>query len=200
MPSASSYPTLLFALRLMRGVLAVRPLVTATLLLLVATCGTHAFFDLDLDGTADVLPRDSAAQSLRIGAFEGLNLSKTRLFVQQGIDVKDIDTLKPYHASVVMAQPNGGVSWSFLPTIDLVAQADGLPELVIAHGEAFVDGSNMLGLQAENVELKPYARRNNFRIFARMPAGTQPPQDTTLRVVLRFQVGIGQPGAACWQK
>ena len=170
------------------------------LMLVLSTCKSRGTFSLPLDGEADAFAQGTVPTTLHVADLDAIVVRDIPLFERQGLDALDLHRLLINQVGLVMQAPTSAPSFAFLYKITIYVQAEGLPDLAIATGENLPAGTNFAGLDVVDVDLSPYARKGQFRVFGTVDDADAPPTDVTLRLALNLEASIGQPGAACWQR
>lgn len=165
-----------------------------------STYAGRAFFTFPLDGTASVWPQATVPTTLDVPSLQGVVIKDQDIFRQQGIDALDVKHLKIRQIGLLMQAPTLSPDFSFLHGISVYVSADGLPDVKVASGQSFVAGTNYIGLDVDDVELLPYARKPSMGFRGQVDAADAPGVDTTLRLVIDLEAYVAQPGAACWQR
>lgn len=80
-----------------------------------------------------------------------------------------------------------GADFSFVRSVEVFVEADGLPKIKLASGENFEKGLTEIGLNVEKAELKPYVIANQAKISV-VAKGRQPDVDTKVKAT--FELGV----------
>jgi hypothetical protein len=82
-----------------------------------------------------------------------------------------------------------GKTWGFMKSIDIYIQADGLSETKIAYNEDIPDNSGQsISLNTVDVDLTPYAKKDNFTLRVQSTTRELNPDDVDVRADMVFGV------------
>ena len=162
----------------------------------LAACGLNVFHT-NVKGQAQVEGDPSPLAGVLsafpgLSGFANLDFNQDQEFKNQGVGKNQVDSVTLDSLRLTISQP-ADQGFDFLETLRFYAQAEGLPEVLVAE-KANISG---LGLEAPNptlelevkegVELKPYITAPAMSITVQ-GTGRYPRKDTTLDAVARFRV------------
>ena len=172
-------------------------MLTALAIALLATTASCKLdhIDVSVSGAATIpaaTPLDPLLGALRFTGLEKVDF--TQQFQNQGVSKGDVDSVHPKSFGLAVTSPAGG-NFDFLRSIAFFAATDGQPKIRIAHLDAVPKGQAALTLDVdEGAELKPYVVAPHVDITTSVDGG-RPPQETTIRADLVFDVNLNITGS-----
>ncbi len=170
-----------------------------SLLLIICAAGCSDLDNVEVKTTATtVIPArtlvDELLGQLAFAGFEGLSLSESREFRNQGYTKDDIDNVRVKSFTMTIAAPSGG-NFDWLERIAFSASAGELPDVEIARLDPVPDGLSRLELHvAPGVELAPYATAEAMTITT-SASGIRPPEETTVEATVILDIDINVSGS-----
>lgn len=169
----------------------------APLLVLVLTCSGIDNLDITATGRAVIPQRsvlDELLGTLSFAGFEGFDISQSQEFRNQGYTKDQIDSVQISSFTLTIESP-AGASFDFLRSIRFIAQADGLPDVEIAHLDSVPAGATVLDLDVDDsLELEAYVTAPSITITT-TANGMRPPEETTVRATAVFDIDVSVTGS-----
>lgn len=180
-----------------------RPHIGAALLLFAASaCGGIDHFEHVMVDEATV-PGSSMINgpfSVQYGGdFNGVDLSKSESFSNNGVDPNDVDAIFVKAVRLEGTRPDVDRLNVILNSVVIWVQAPDLPRVVVASSYNFPN-SNQASIEVvaaedgESINLKPYATAASMTVGTDINLKVQPAFDTTLRTTITLLVDINLPG------
>lgn len=162
------------------------------------TCGGLDELDIKRSSTATIPGGNILSQlvgSLGFSDLADMDLKDSQELKNQGVKPNEIDSVKLDSLTLDIVSP-AGQDFGFLDDVSFFIEAPGLEKKRIAHGEAFAPGLAHVGLDVDDVELKPYVTAASMSITSEVQ-GHQPNQETKVKATVVLTVDIDVGGLAC---
>lgn len=167
------------------------------LLVAAATCDGLDNITVTAEGQAVIPQRtviDELIGTLAFTGFEGLDLTQSQEFRNQGYSKDQVDSVHISSFTMAIQSPQGA-NFDFLSSIRFYASADGLPEVLIAELDPVPRGVSTLELVVDStLELRPYVIAPSVTITT-SATGTRPPDETTVNADADFEIEVNVSGA-----
>lgn len=122
--------------------------------------------------------------------FIAMDLTQSTELQNQGVEPGDIVDVR-LEAFELEATAPDGADLSFLSSMAVSVEADGLPEETVAEAAAFPEGQPLVVFERPDVDLTDYVTSQAMTLNTEV-SGTRPDENTT--VVARFTVAVGVTG------
>ena len=128
--------------------------------------------------------------------FQNIDVSDNATFKSKGADVNDIDSAKIHTLTLDITSPTSGQDFTFIQSIKFYASTPDLPKTLIAQGGPFQAGLTEVGLDVEDVELKPFVASKTLQITSEVN-GHPPANTTTIKATVVLDVDVNVGHALC---
>lgn len=158
----------------------------------LCTCGTLDRFDVTTSASANIPGAtllDELLGAVTFGGFDKIDFSKQ--ISNQGVSADQIDSVK-LTSFVIHTEDGSGATLDFIKSASFYAEAEGLPKILVASGDAFA-GQTSVELDLEDEELKPYVIAPSMTLSAEVE-GKKPQQDTVITADVTLGVDAALPG------
>jgi len=136
---------------------------------------------------------EEAIGDLGFGDLLGVDIVDSEELANQGVAPGDIREV--YLTDFVLnAVDPSDADLSWLERVDILVEAPGLPEKVIATASDFPPGLASVDFELEDVDLTDYVVSESMTLTTDA-RGRRPPDDTTVRADFRIEVGVTGRGA-----
>lgn len=136
---------------------------------------------------------DQLLGELSFAGFDGLDLSQSQTFRNQGYGKDDIDSVHIVSFTLTVTAPDAG-NFDFLQRIAFSVEAEGLPPVEIARLDPIPEGQREIELQVDSsIELLPYVVAPSMTITTQA-TGTRPAEETTVDASVVFGVDVNVTG------
>ena len=165
--------------------------------LALTACDHLANIDVHQEGTTTV-PKGTILTSLvgdmGFGSFLDMNLVDAEELRNQGVQPGDIDHVYLEDLSLTVNDPVDG-DLSFLSTVKVFVESDGLPKLLIAEADSFPAGERSVSFAVTpDADLAPYVISEKMSLTTDV-TGHQPDVDTKILAAFDLMVGVTAQGA-----
>jgi hypothetical protein len=158
-------------------------------------CGTLSF-ETTVKGGAEIPGNNSLLPVLLdtfpgLGGFTTIDFDQNQEFQNQGATKENVDSVKAVSYQLQIQGP-ASQDFAFLDSLEFYAQADGLPEVLLAKKTGIASlqlptPNPTLELDLQDVELKPYVTKPSMGIAVR-GTGRQPKNTTQLEARVKLKV------------
>lgn len=132
--------------------------------------------------------------SFGFGEFVDMDVTQSAELQNEGVEPGDIKDARMTLFELEAVDP-AGADLSFLNTVDLYVEADGLPRARIATADDFPVGEPLVEFDLPDVDLTDYIVSEAMTLSTEVD-GSRPDEDT--EVVARYRIAVGVTGnAAC---
>jgi hypothetical protein len=132
------------------------------------------------------LPVDGVIDIAGFNALE-LNYSGIEELKKNGFDSNDFSSAYLQKVQLKIIEPASGADFSFVTSVEVYAESQGLPKVKLASGGNFEKGSTTIGLDIADADLKPYIIANQVKISV-VAKGKQP--DVEVKVKATLEIGV----------
>lgn len=117
-----------------------------------------------------------------------MTFSQEQDFPEQNTDVQHIESAKLDTLTLTMSPASAETNWDFLDSLELYAEADGLPRALAASIDPVADGLTTLLMQPAGLELAPYVKAQGGFTLTSEATGCPPQSDAvfTGRVIVNI--------------
>ncbi len=166
----------------------------------LVACGAKLFTIHVEDSATTEVPRGTLVEALLddvgFDDFVEMDLTTATELQNQGVEPGDIREVTLDLFELEATDPPGA-DLSFLESMELWVEAEGLPPVLVASAEEFPEGVAVVTFDLETVDLTPYVV-SEAMTFSTVTRGHRPAADTTVEA--RFDVAVGVTGqGACNQ-
>ena len=167
--------------------------------LFVVTACTATLLTIPIEREAEVvIARGTVLEDLvgelGFGEFVSMDLANAQELENQGVAPGDVRDVELVLFELEATAPNGA-DLSFIDSMQLYAEAPGLPRVLVASASSFPAGQAVVAFDIEPLDLTDYVVSESMTLDTEV-SGRRPDQDTT--VVARFAVDVGVTGqGAC---
>ncbi len=115
-----------------------------------------------------------------------MTFSQSQDFPEQNTDIQHIKSAKLDTLTLTMSPASAEPNWDFLDSLELYAEANGLPRALAASIDPVADGQTTLTLQPAGLELAPYVKASGGFTLTSEATGCPPGSDAvfTGRIVV----------------
>jgi len=138
----------------------------------------------------------SLLPDLGFSNLQNINIADNQTFKSKGADVNDIDSAKIHTLTLDITAPPSGQDFSFISSVKFYASTPDLPKTLIAQGGPFQAGLTEVGLDVEDVELKPFVASKTLQITSEV-TGHAPANTTTIKATVVLDVDVNVGHALC---
>lgn len=172
-----------------------QPLLLLVLLSVFVTCSGLDNIDVSAEGETTIpgSPLGGLLGSLSFLGFEGIDISESQEFQNQGYTKDQIDSVRVKVFTLSVTSPDDG-NFDFLSKVSFFAESPGLPRVEIAQLDPIPDGQEVLEMVLLDVELREYAVAETMTITT-TATGTSPTNDTTIKAVVLLDIDVDVGGS-----
>lgn len=172
---------------------------TAVLLLLSLTaCQSPTLTHIELDYTDTVLVEGSGllgelVTTLGFDGFANMNLTDNEVLANQGVEPGDVRNVRLISFELEAIEP-AGADLSFLATMSVSAESEGLDAVEIASHSDFAVGESTAIFTIPEVDLTEYIVSESVTLGTEV-SGELPSEDTTIEARVVIDVAVTLKGA-----
>ena len=170
-------------------------LAVALLGTVVTGCGADQVdnFNVTIEDEAEV-PGASAVDLVlgmfpQLDGFTRFDISQSQTFQNQDHSPDDVDSVVLESLTLAVVAPDGQ-DLSFLGSVDVVIESEGLPPQLIARQEEFPEGATEVSFDTLNRDIKDYVLAQEGTATINVMDSQRPERATTIRVVAVFDVDV----------
>jgi hypothetical protein len=130
---------------------------------------------------------------LGFGDFVSMDLTASEELRNQGVAPGDVEDVRLTLFELEATEPDGA-DLSFLTSMEVWVEAEGLEARMIASANAFPEGESLVSFTLEDVDLTDYVASQAMTITTEVE-GRRPEVDTTVVARLEVAVGVTRQGA-----
>ena len=150
-------------------------------------------FDVEVKGQT-VIKAGSALEVLlngfpQLDAFTGFDLSESQAFRNKDYSPDDVDSVVLQTLTLEVTDPDGQ-DLSFLGSMVVYAETEGLPRKEIARRDDFPEGMMKVSFTTSSDDIKDYVLAREGSLTVDVIDSRRPNQDTTVEMVAVFDVDI----------
>lgn len=164
-----------------------RVLPLLALALLPVACNPTIDFEVPVEGEATIAGGGlvpGLLEAFGLGDFARLDLSNTQEF--ENNDVAKEQVVNARLRTLTLTIVSGEESFDFLDSLSFSVEAPDLPREQVA-SSTVPDDLTTFAADTDDVDIAPYVRAESFAITSEV-TGTQPSEDTTIKIELLFDV------------
>lgn len=171
---------------------------TLPLLLLTSACGGSLKTIQVEQSATTVVPGGSLLEdllgSLGFDAFTSMDITESEELENQGVEPGDVVDVELVAFELEALEPSGS-DLAFLDSMQVLALAEGLPEIQVASQTSFPEGQALVEFQLSGEDLTDYVTSQAMTLTTQV-TGHSPSEDTTVEARFVLDVGVTLQGAA----
>ena len=149
--------------------------------------------EASIEGTGPIGSWIELVSDLGFDSFTEMDISNSQELQNQGVAPGDIESAHVTDFVLRVVEPSGG-DLSFLSSLEIWVEAQGLDPILVAHNENFPEGQGEVHFTIENVDLVDYVVSDSMNITTNA-SGRAPVDNTTVEASVSFVVDVTAQGA-----
>ncbi len=127
------------------------------------------------------------------GDFLNMDITAASELANQGVQPGDIQDVRLVSFTLEATGPEGA-DLGFITSLDVFVSAPGEPRVLMASQADFGDGTGVIEMELEDVDLTPYAVSQSMTIEVEVE-GSRPDVDTRVKAAYGLSIGVTAQGA-----